>query len=427
MDDDVHEARGAICKHSMLDAAVQDDPFDFYRLLQDEAPVYRMPETGFYLVNLRDDVRRVLREEKTFRNYVPPAATLATEARHRLYQSVLRDENGWPNVPTLQRCDGTAHRRYRKLVEKVFSAARVRELAPRIDALAHVIIDRFIDRGECEFVSEFALQLPGMFISEQLGLEADSVHTIRRWGDALTAMRSRLLSDEEIVATARIELECQRHLAKIFEERRAHPKDDILSRLVHAHETPEEALSMAELQGVGAQLLAAGFETTMNALAHGMLYLIRNPGQMALLRANRDLMPKFVDETLRIDSPNAGILRYASQDAEVGGVAIPKDSVVMARMGAANRDPRKFADPDAFDILRDNASLHVAFGFGPHACVGSLLARQEMRSAFAALLDRLDDIAFAGPLAVPLHAPDFWLRPLRRLNVSFTRREPAAA
>jgi cytochrome P450 len=405
--------------YSMLDEKVQDNPFEFYHLLQDACPVYQMPENGFYMITRYDDVRSVLRNAEVFQNYVPPSATLASNARHSLYQSVLR-EHGWPNVPTLQRCDGVAHKRYRKLVERVFSAQRVRELTPRIDELANLIIDRFIDRGFCEFVTEFALQLPGMFISEQLGLEAESVHTIKRWGDALTAMRSRLLSDEEIVATAKVELECQHHMAKIFEDRRINPQNDILSGLVHAHQADEEALSMPELQGLGAQLLAAGFETTMNAIAHGMLYLIRNPEQMRMLQADRALMPKFVDETLRIDSPNAGILRYTSKDAEVAGTTIPKDSVVMVRMSAANRDARKFPDPDMFDIMRENAALHVGFGFGAHACVGSLLARQEITSSFTALLDRLNDIALAEPLPDPLHAPDFWLRPIKRLQISFT-------
>lgn len=408
-----------LSKYSMLDEKIQDSPFDFYHLLQDKCPVYKMPETGFYMITRYDDVRKVLRDAATFRNQIPANEGLSGE-RHELYQSVLR-EHGWPNVPTLQRCDGEAHRRYRKLVERVFSAARVRELTSRLDGLANQIIDRFIDRGRCEFVREFALMLPGMFISEQLGLEADSVDTIKRWGDALTVMRSRLLSEEEVIATAKVELECQYHLARIFEERRVNPQSDILSGLVHAHQEGEEPLSMAELQGLGAQLLAAGFETTMNAIAHGLLGLLTDPDQMAKLRADRSLLKGFIEETLRFDSPNAGILRYTTRDAEVEGTTIPKGSVVMVRMAAANRDAAKFPDPDRFDIERENAALHVAFGFGPHACVGSLLARQELTSAFTALLDRLEDIQLAEPLPVPAHAPDFWLRPLRRLPITFRK------
>ena len=410
-----------IGQYSMLDEKTQDCPFDFYHLLQDERPVYQMPETGFYMITRYDDVRSVLRNAAVFHNFVPPSEGLAGE-RHELYQSVLR-EGGWPNVPTLQRCDGDKHKRYRKLVERVFSAQRVRELAPRLDKLAHTIIDRFIERGECEFVREFALMLPGMFISEELGLESDDVDTIRRWGDALTVMRSRLLSEDEVVATAHVELELQHHLAKIFEARREEPQGDILSGLVHAHQGEEEPLSMGELQGLGAQMLAAGFETTMNAIAHGMLLLLKHPDQMAELRGDRSLMPGFVEETLRYDSPNAGILRRAAEDAEVAGTKIPKGSILMVRMAAANRDGRKFVEPDEFDIHRKNAPLHVAFGFGAHACVGQMLARQEMTSAFNALFDRMLEIRLAEPLPEILHRPDFWLRPMNRLPIKFV---PAA-
>jgi cytochrome P450 len=193
------KARQGVDDYSLLETDVQDQPFAFYQLLHKECPVYRMPETNFYIVSRYEDARRVARDTKTFLNQIPARQGLAGE-RDAIYQSVLK-ERGWPSVPTLQRCDGERHARHRKLVERVFTPARVRDLTPRLEELSHQIIDRFIDRGECEFVSEFALMLPGMFISEQLGLDADDVGMLKRWGDAIVAMRSRLLSEEEDRAT----------------------------------------------------------------------------------------------------------------------------------------------------------------------------------------------------------------------------------
>jgi cytochrome P450 len=418
MMDKAGEQRG-VADYSFLDPAVQDDPFAFYELLQKEAPVYRMPENGFYIVTRDADARAVTRDTETFLNAIPARQGLAGE-RDALYQSVLR-EKGWPNEPTLNRCDGAVHTRYRKLVDRVFTAKRVRDLTPRLDELSNQIIDRFIDRGECEFVTEFALQLPGGFISEQLGLEADDVKTLKKWGDAFVAMRSRLLSEDEVRATAEVELECQHHLAKVFEARRKNPGIDILSGLVHAHEAGEQPLTMGELQGMAAQLLAAGFETTMSAIGHGLWLLLRYPDQMQKLRADRSLMRTFVDEVLRFDAPVHGIPRFTSRDTEVAGVAIPKGSLVMPRYGAANRDPEKFSCPHQFDVTRSDAGTHMSFGFGAHYCVGAQLARQEMISGFNAILDRMDDIALARPMPAPAHDSSFFLRPLKQLPITFRK------
>jgi cytochrome P450 len=408
-----------ISEYSLLDPDLQDYPFEFYNRLHEEQPVYFMPESGFYIVTRFEDVRALLRDNVNYTNSIPPRHGLAGE-RDSLYQSVLA-EKGWANVPTLNRVDGEAHARYRKLVDRVFTPKRVRELAPRIEQITNQIIDRFIDRGECEFLMEFALQLPGMVISEQLGLESNDVKTLKGWGDAFVAMRSRLLSEEEVRATAEVELQCQRHLARVFEARRAVPADDMLSGLVHAHREGEEPLSMGELQGVAAQLVTGGFETTMSALAHGLWFLLRFPEQMAKLRADRSLMRSFVEEVLRFDSPVQGIPRVANLDMEIAGVRIPKGAVVMPRYNAANHDPRQFACPHLFDIARDNAGEHVAFGSGPHFCIGAHLARQEMNAAFTAILDRMDDIALARPMPVPAHEPSFFLRPLKELPIRFRK------
>ncbi len=150
-----------------------------------------------------------------------------------------------------------------------------------------------------------------------------------------------------------------------------------------------------------------------------MWQLLRYPDQQALLRADRSLMKGFIEEALRFESPVQGLARRTTRDVELRGVTIPKDSLVVARYGAANRDEEKFENADRFDIRRENAATHVAFGLGTHFCIGEALARQEMRSAFTALLDRLDHVELDGPMPDPAHRPSMFFLPIVELRLRF--------
>ena len=308
------------------------------------------------------------------------------------------------------------------MLNRVFSAARVRELAPRIDEIATELVDAFIADGTCEFVSQFALPLPGTLIAEQLGLERSEYKRFRRWADAMLALAQRPLTIEEAVAEAEIEVEAQHYLAAEFERRRDHPTDDLISLLVHAHTDDESPLSMGELQDLMHQLITGGFETTTAALSTGMWLLLTHPDQLELLRARPELMKNFIEETLRFDSPVQGLWRTTTCPVDVAGVTVPEGSSLMVRYGAANRDDRQFDEPERFDIRREDARHHVAFGLGPHYCVGAALARQELLSSFTILLDRLGDIELAEPLPPRPHEPSLFLRPMKRLPLRFTAR-----
>ena len=332
-------------------------------------------------------------------------------------------ERGWKRARTLQRTDPPVHTHYRRLLGRVFTNRRVEALEPRITEICHELIDGFVGAGECEFVRDFALPLPGIVICEQLGLDATQYPVFKNWADAMLAAAQRVMTVDEAVEQAEIELEAQHHLAREFEMRRDEPRDDLISALVHAHGADEEPFTMEELQDLMHQLITGGFETTTAALGTGLWLLLRHPDQMEKLRADRSLLGNFIDESLRFDSPVAGLWRTTTCPAEVHGVEIPDDSSVMVRYAAANRDPDKFADPHVFDIERKNASDHIAFGWGNHFCVGAWLARAELRIAFTALLDRLDEIALAQPLDETPHEFSFMLRPLKELPISF---RPAA-
>ncbi|GIR35804.1 MAG: hypothetical protein CM15mP49_11890 [Actinomycetota bacterium] len=237
-------------------------------------------------------------------------------------------------------------------------------MKPRINQLTHELIDQFIDRGHCEFVSEFALPLPGIFICEQLGLPAQEYETFKRWADAMLAMSQRPLTPEEAIVQAELEVEAQHHLAREFEKRRAEPSDDLISLIVHAHQD-EEPFTMEELQDLMHQLVTGGFETTTAAISKSMLLLLKYPEQMEKLRAD----PSLTKTSLRKASASIVPLRVFENNrlpAELSGTQIPEGAPVMPRFASANRDSEIFDEPDTFNIERDNVNQHVAFGLGNH-------------------------------------------------------------
>ena len=405
---------------SMLDPSVSSAPWSFYEVLHEQCPVYQMPETGAFVVTRYDDLRQVLKDPEAFSSDV---GLLGGGQFASLQQSILEDGGGWPHVSTLQRTDPPIHSRYRKLLDRVFTIARVRELTPHIDEVVSVLIDGFVDNGECEFNNDFAMPMPGIIIAEQLGLDRDKVGTFKRWADAmLGTARAPVASEAEVRANAEIELEAQLFLADVFEKRRQQPTDDLMSAMVHSHGEDEEPLTMAELQNLMHQLITGGFETTQTAINHGLWTLIRYPELQDNLRQDESLLKPFVDEVLRWESPVQFLARRATRDVELGDTLVTKDSMVLVGYGPANRDKSKFECPHQFDVGRRNAGANLAFGSGNHFCPGALLAKQEMMSSFRGLLNRLEQIKLAKPLPDPVHRFSLFFMPMHDFYISFKKR-----
>ena len=402
-----------IAMSGLTDPAVQDDPFDYYAGRLASCPVWHEDDIDLWVIGGLAEAREALQDIATFSS-TPARSRRASAAQIAYHQTLV--ELGWPRQATLQRTDPPVHTRYRKLLNRVFTPAAVRGFTPHIDAIARELVDSIAERGECEFVADFALPLPGIFIAEQLGLDRADYRTFRRWADAMLALANRpQMSVEEAMTEAAIEVEAQRFLAVEFDRRRAEPSSDLISMLVHAHGDDEEPFTMHELQDLMHQLVTGGFETTTASLSAGMWLLVRHPGQQRLLREQPALMGNFIEEVLRFDAPVQGLWRQAMCPAQVAGAEIPEGANVMMRFGAANRDPRVFDEPDRFDITRGNARNHAAFGFGAHFCVGAALARQEMASAFTAILDRFASFELAEEMPSPVHEPSIFLRPMKRL------------
>jgi cytochrome P450 len=258
--------------------------------------------------------------------------------------------------------------------------------------------------------------LPLTVIADQLGVPRADLADFKRWSDASVGPLGGMLGPEEQRECARLVVELQDYLAERCEERRAEPRDDLLSDLVHARVDGERPLTTPEVVSVAQQFLVAGNETTTNLIAAGLMFLLRDPEQLALVRDDPGLVPDAVEETLRCETPVSGMWRVAAREAVLGGVPIPEGSFVMLRYAAANRDAAIFEDPERFDVRRANARDHLAFGLGIHFCLGAALARQEAAAALARMIERFPGLRLA-PGNDFRHHPSMLLRGLRRLEV----------
>jgi len=410
----------AVEDYSFLDPMTNSDPYELYDVLHNQSPVYQIPEVGIYVITKYDDIRMALKDFETFSSDV----SVATRGEFsNLHQSILIDGGGWEHVQTLQRTDPPKHRRYRKLVDRVFTKKRVDELLPHLDEVVNELIDNFIERGSCDFNNEFAMRMPGIIIAEQLGLSRDNVSTFKKWADSmLGASRAPVATEEEVTENAKIELEAQLFLSEVFESRRKNPKEDLMSALVHSHGDDEEPLSMHELQNLMHQLITGGYETTQSAINHGMWCLVRFPDIAEKLYSDEALLKPFIEEVLRWESPVQFLLRRTTKDAEVSGTIIPEGSMVMMGYGPANRDEAKFECPHQFELERQGVGSHLAFGSGVHHCPGALLGRQEMIRSFKFLVERMKNIKLAKPLPEPVHNFSMFFMPMKDFHIEFEKR-----
>jgi len=412
-----------LAKTHPFDPAVLESPWEYYRALRAEAPVFRDPFTGIFHVASYDLVLEALRDFETWSNRFAPAmgASAQAEIAGDPELEAMRAKS-YPGVDTMLTADPPEHRRFRGLVNKAFTPRRVDGLEPGISKLADALIDRFAADGRFEVLSQFSVLLPLTVIADQLGVPRADLAKFKRWTDGFTAQLSGMASGADAREAVRRIFEFQQYFAARVEEAKLAPREDILSDLVRARIDGERPLDMAETLSIVQQLLVAGNETTAAAIAEGMLLMVRHPEELRLVREDPSLVPNLVEEVLRLATPTTNMWRKAKRDAVLGGVAIPKDSMLLLRFASANRDETRFPDADRFDVRRANAAEHLAFGHGNHFCIGANLARKEMQVAFRALFDRLEGFRLAPGSPAPRHKPSVLLRGLAELDLDFTRR-----
>ncbi|MCZ6665836.1 MAG: cytochrome P450, partial [Gammaproteobacteria bacterium] len=287
--------------------------------------------------------------------------------------------------------DPPSHTRQRKIVSRGFTPRRIGQIEPKIRMSAEALFARFETRGHCDLMAEFANPLPVSVIAELLGLDPDRRDDFKRWSTALIVGSTQPGESGGFGGNLELFSEFRAYMTEVIAERRQNPGDDLISTLIDSGEDegilePEQVISFASL------MLAAGSETTTNLVGNAVLALMRNPDQLERVRRDPELVNNVVEETLRYDAPIQLTARLAMRDTEVGGVSIPRGSIVAVLLASANRDAEQFADPDRFDIDRPTRA-HLGFGFGNHFCIGASLARLEGKIAIEMILTRLRGLA----------------------------------
>lgn len=406
---------------NLMEPETQACPYDFYARLRNEAPIYRMPETGFHLVTSFDLCMEVIRQPDLFASGVSPM-TLRPGGIPQAVLDVYQNE-GWMPVAACSTSDPPKHTRVRHVLSRLFTASSVRQITPYIDGLVNELIEKMAPDGRAEFVSQFAHPLPMMIIADQLGVSRKDLAKFKEWTDAIVEPFSMMVSPEREVECARLVVEMQHYFVEQIERYREQPDDKLISRVLNMNMDGFEPFNTAELLTVLAiDLLASGNETTMNAISSGMLLLSRQPHIIAEILAEPSLVRNLAEEILRIESPAQGMFRRVTEATEIGGVKLEEGDLLSLRFGAANRDEQQFEQPERIDLHRQQPGKHLALGIGRHHCIGAALARQELISAFSNLLSRLDNFALDKDYPEPEYIPSFFGRGLKELRITYTAR-----
>jgi len=386
------------------------DPYGIYRFIREREPVHHAPD-GSWVLTRYDHSAALLRDPRFSTN---PA--LLTEGPDVEAMSPIRQVGS----SLMMFLDPPDHTRLRSLVSQAFTPRMVESLRPRIQSLVDELLDAVVETGEMDVLEDFAYPLPTVVICELLGVPAEDRHQFKAW----SADASRLLDGYLDKAAMDKGMVAGMYLFQYFTDliaaRRKEPRNDLLSAMLAA-EDDGERLTHAELLSTATLLFIAGFETTMNLVGNGTLALLRNPDELRRLGDDRSLIRTGVEELLRYDGPVHVTARIATEDVQIGGETVREGEQAVAILGAANRDPDQFPDPDRLDVAR-TPNRHLGFGGGPHFCLGAALARMEGQIAFDTMLRRLPDMELA--TIEPTYRDHYVIRGLDELRVRF---EPQAA
>jgi cytochrome P450 len=366
-----------------------DDPYDQYRRLRELRPVHESP-LGPWTLTRYDDCSRLLRDP-----------SLSVDEQHSAYNGreemfaaagVERRNRGQRAILNI---DPPDHTRIRRLVSKAFTPRRVEALLPRVQQLVDGMLDDAEARGDMDVIADLAFPLPFAVISEMLGMPQADALSLREWSHTLVTSLEPLTSPEEIPKMMHASDNMVAHVDAAIEWKRREPADDLLSAMIAAEEEGDR-LKPDELRDQVILLFVAGHETTVNLIGNGTLALLRNPDQLALLRAQPDLIGNAIEELLRYDSPVQFTRRIALEPLEIDGNHIEPGSFIFTILGAANHDPEHFGpDADSLDLTRRDAPHHISFGGGIHHCLGAVLARAEARIAIGSVVARFPALEVA--------------------------------
>jgi cytochrome P450 len=369
----------------------QDHVYEIYRTLRDDHPVYESEEHGWWALSRFEDVREAANDPATLSSENTSIATGL--------------------LPMIQSVDPPYHDQLRSLVNTAFTRSRMGAMEPRIREIARDLIDRFAGVGKCDLLLDYARHLPSLVIGEMIGVPPDRREVFLECSEAMVAIDpGESQGGKNLRSAERIYQE----FATLLEERKRHPREDLMSALIEA-ELDGRRLTQEELLGFCFVLIVAGNDTTTNLIANGAVLLSKHPDQRRRLAAEPHRMENAVDEMLRYDSPAQALPRIATRDVTLHGRTIPKGAEVKLVWGSANHDEREFEDPDRFDIDRV-ITRHLGFGQGAHYCLGAKLARLEARVGLQELLARIPEYKLD---AEPRWQTSVWARAYSSVPVSF--------
>ena len=411
-------------------------PWADFAAMREQAPVMWHPEprggTGFWALTGYEDVKRVNGDPETFSSETGGIlmALGPQETRHPTLFSA--STNSMINL------DGRPHRQLRKEHMPYFTATYMRSLRDRVSAEVTRLLDTMAPLGKCDFVEKFAQRLPIFTLCEMLGVPVEDRERFINWIHFLEMAQQIAVEQIDQLAglsepsphiAAFIEL-FNKNVAEMFEygrdmlaKRRADPQPDLMSAIANA-QVEGEKLPGEYLDGAWLLIVFAGNDTTRNSLSGAMKLFTENPEQKALLQGDGGLLTNAVHEITRMVSPVIYMRRTATADVEVHGQKIAEGEKVIMYYGAANRDPAMFPDPDRFDIRRANAEKNIAFGHGPHICIGRMTAQLQLEEAYRQIFQRFPDIRWSGDMDI---APNNFVHAIKRLEVEFTPERKAQA
>lgn len=382
--------KGDLVPALMLEGG-SDDPYPIYDEVRRRGKV--VPGTFAWATGHHDVVTEVLRDNRfsvRFDGDDTPwyiRAAIAVSHEKGLFNPV--------EPPSMLAVDPPQHTRYRKLVQKAFTARAVERLRTRVHEITEELLDDLARRPSVDLAADYAGILPVTVIAEMLGVPTSMRAQFLEWGNEAALTLDIGLPYRDYQRAMHGLRGLNSWFREHFEAVRRHPQDDIISALATL-EDEGDRLNDDELMATALLLLGAGFETTVNLIGNGALALVQHPEQLEALQAEPDLWPNAVEEVLRFDSPVQSTGRIATEDVELAGVHVPRRTIVVTLLGAANRDPAVFTAPDRFDVRRANAREHLAFSSGVHYCLGANLARLEGEVALRMLFDRFPDLSLAG-------------------------------
>lgn len=350
------------------------DPYPLYTRLRNEAPVCHSADLNAWFLFRYADIAAAALDTERFSSTQGVAI-----ARNSEEQQVSGGR-------TIISMDPPEHTLYRQAASRHFTPRRIADLRPRVEDIVTSLVDGLEGAGPVDLMAELAIPVPFLVMGELLGVRRQDRPQFRLWAEDVVRMNPT--RPDSLARAHEATGSISAYFTEIIEERRADPRDDLISTLTQAS-IDGRPLSTREVVGYCWLFTVAGTETTTGLIGNGILALAEHPDQLRLLRQNGELLPRAVEEMLRYDAPVQGLARVTTCDVTLHGVTVPEGSKIQLRYGSANRDERMFDEPDRFDITRD-AQKHLAFGLGPHFCMGASLARLEASLTFEALLSRFD-------------------------------------